>query len=134
MSSSGFNHFPEVIEKLHEALHTIVGETAQDIADGYTANAPRATGYSASSAYVRTSDSSTYGQGGIEPPKGVTSLPEVDAPPDDLTAYAAVAAPYAIFPELGTIHMAPEPAWNPSVEDAGVKFADRLSHIEDYLR
>lgn len=131
---AGYNHFPEIIEKLHEAEKLIVSETAHDIADGYEAKAPRATGYAASSSYVRTSNESTYGLGAIEPPKNVEPLPEVEAPPNDLTAYAAVAAPYAVYPELGTIHQAPQPAFYPAVEDARVKLADRLSHIEDYLR
>jgi HK97 gp10 family phage protein len=131
---AGFNHFPDIIKKLHEAEHRIVEETAQDIADGYNKHAPRDTGYAASSAYIKTSDKSTYGSGGAEPPKGVTPLPEVDKPENDTTAYAAVAAPYAIYPELGTIHQAPQPAFYPAVQDAERTFEDRLRNIEEYLK
>jgi hypothetical protein len=129
-----FNHFKIIAEKLHNAEKLIVGETAAHIAEVYSGTAARDTGYMASSSYYRTSDTSTYGTGGVEPPKGVTPLPEVEAPPDDTTAYAAVAAPYSIFPELGTRYQAAQPAFYPAVEAERPLFADKISHIEDYLR
>src|SRR2546421_7265287 len=126
-----FNKFPEIAAHLHTALHEIMVETAFEVANNYTINAPRATGFMAESAYVSSTDGSTYGQGQA-PPGDAYLLPEV-TPSDDMEAVAGVAASYSGFVEMGTRFMAAQPAFYPAVETAKGFFNDKLAHIEERL-
>src|SRR5258706_8607178 len=109
MAVEGFNHFTAIALNLHKATAPMVAHTAQYIAETYTASAARRTGFMATSAYYRTVDTSTYGQGEAAPTDDVYLLPECSAPASDQEAYAAVAANYAGFDELGTRFMSARP-------------------------
>lgn len=134
MAVTSFNHFPAIAKTMHSELKKTVKETATHMVTTYASTCARDTGFMASSAYVVTSDSSTYGQTNGSPPGNATLLPEAPKPTDDLTAIAAVAASYAIFPELGTRYQAAQPAWYPAVEAERPLFDARLAKIDGKLR
>lgn len=113
----GFNRFAEIAAQLDTALRLVPKKTAFDIQAGYAANAPRDTGFMVNSAYVVTADSSTYGQASPTR-KDSYLLPQVDAPSDKYTAMVGVGANYAEFVEMGTVHMAAQPAFYPAVDAA----------------
>lgn len=122
------NHFPELAEALHKAIADAVKASALDLAATYSANAPRDTGFMAESAYTVTIDGSTYrGEGDV-------SEPVVEKVADDHEAYAAVAASYAPYPELGTVHQAAQPAFYPAGDKAEQTLADGLAKIVDVLQ
>ena len=140
MALASFNHFPQIALILHKATAPMVAHTAQYIAETYSASAPRDTGFMADSAYYVTIDGSTYGQAG-SPPGDSYLLPEVVGPATDQEAYAAVAANYAIYVEMGHhtesgSWVPPQPAWYPSVDLAagefeaqGAKFEARIAEL-----
>ena len=117
-SGVNFNHFEDIANGLEPALSGVVRKTAFDIQAGYQGNAARDTGFMANSAYVVTSEESTYGQGGGAAPKDAYLLPPVEAPSEKTVAYVGVGASYAIFPELGTRFMPAQPAFYPAVDAA----------------
>lgn len=128
------NNWGKLAAALHPACADVVEHTAEFIAETYSATAPVATGFMASSAYTVTANGSTYGQNAGSPPGDSYLLPEVEPPPDDLTAIAAVAANYAVFPELGTRYQAAQPAWYPAVDAASAKLDDELAQIDGKLQ
>lgn len=129
--AESFNHFGQIAAALDQASQQIPRKTALDIQAGYAANAPRDTGFMANSAYVTTIDSSTYGNAGT-PPKDAYLLPE-EKPVDKYTAIVAVGANYAIYPELGTVHMAPRPAFYPAIDAARPGFEAATAAIKDAM-
>jgi HK97 gp10 family phage protein len=125
-----YNLLPQLANALHEAVADVVARTAKEIAAEAAANAPVATGFLASSPYVVTASESTYGQGVVGGGKDTTLLPEVDKPPDDLTAYMAIGASYGAYVEYGT-HVAPaQPYVTPAVEAGQTFFSEWLSDLE----
>lgn len=125
---------PEIIAQMHEAVSTIVADTAKKIASEYAANAPVRTGFMASSAYSVTKDGSTYAQGVAEGAPGATLLPEVAKPANDLEAVAAVAADYAAYVEYGTYKMAAQPKFLPAVETAEQAFKHDLEDLQSKVK
>jgi hypothetical protein len=121
---------PEVIAAMRLALGKINAESAQDIVDSYAQTAPNATGFMASTGYVVTSTSSTYGQGFGTPPGDASTLPEIPHPKGDMEAHAAVAASYAAFVEYGTANMGAQPAFAPAGDAAESGFGARCSKLE----
>ncbi|SRR5260221_10539398 len=130
---AGFNHFPLIAAIIKPAIGQIVRDTVDDILHTYVTTAPIDTGFMVDSAYTVTSTYSTYGRAG-SPPKGAYLQPEVPKPDDETTAYMAVAASYAIYPEFGTRFQPAQPAFYPAVELARIPFEDRLSNIESSLK
>ena len=128
------NNWGKIAAALHPACADLVANTAEFIAETYSANAPVDTGFMASSAYTITSSGSTYGQNAGSPPGDSYLLPEVEAPADDLTAIAAVAANYAVYQELGTRFDAAQPAFYPAVDAAQTKLDDELAQIDGKLQ
>jgi HK97 gp10 family phage protein len=61
-------------------------------------------------------------------------IPEIDKPANAQTAYVAVGANYAIYPEFGTIHQPPQPAFIPAVEEARQGFEDAMAALETKLK
>lgn len=114
--AESFNHFGQISEALDLAISQIPRKAAFDIQAKYASTAPRDTSFMANSAYVVTSQESTYGQGGTTSSKGGYLLPEVERPDDKYTAYLAIGANYAVYVELGTVHMAAQPAFYPAVD------------------
>lgn len=132
------DNIPQIAAALHKATGDAARATAQDIADTYAGRAPRDTGFMASSSYVVTRDSSTYGQGlaggGSGGPQAQALLPEVPHPGNDQTAIAAVGAEYAAYVELGTARASAQPAFYPAADKASSTFARLLGELENVLR
>ena len=140
---ASFNHFSAIANLIEPFCAEVTAATAQDIIDAYEATAPRDTGRMAESGYVVTSKTSTYDQL-VAPETPMTKegnpykdppylLPEVEAPDNDTDAKAAIAMNYAVYPELGTVHQSPQPAFFPAVMQASDTFENRLGGFEDYL-
>jgi hypothetical protein len=132
--SEDFNHWDAIADELSKATGQVVRKTAFAIQAGYQARAPRDTGFMANSAYVVTSEDNTYGQGGAPTHKDAYLLPCVEAPPDDQTAYAAVGANYAQFPEFGTRFAPSQPAFVPACDVAQAGMDVAMGAIEDKLK
>ena len=129
-----FNHFDDLADALEKASSQVVRKAAFDMQAHYTSNAPKDTSFMANSAYVVTSQESTYGQGGVSAPEGAYLLPEVAKPDDNQTAYVAVGANYAIFVETGTRFAPAQPAFYPAVDAVRPGFEEALSRIEEKMR
>lgn len=129
-----FNKLPELSAALAKAAEQIVRKAALDIERGAKERAPVATGYLRNSIYAVTHTSSDYGQGGGEPPKGASLLPEVEKPKDGHTAYVAVGANYGAFVELGTSKMAAQPYLIPAADAVRPAFTDAMSRIEAAMK
>ena len=114
---AGFNHWTQMAHDLKPQAQDVVKKTADDLAGWAASGAPYQTGFLHDSIYVKTWENSTYGQAG-SPPGDSYLLPEVDAPPDDTTAYVAVGANYGAFVNYGTRFMAAEPFWEPAIDTA----------------
>ena len=134
MAVTAFNHFPEIARALHRELKKTVKEVADSIADDAAIHAPEDTGFLAASIYVKTQTTSTYGKGHVSmtPYQALHRelFPEVDAPPDDLTAYIAVGATYGIYLEMGTRYMPAQPYFYPAMEAGNAYFETLVSFIE----
>ena len=113
--TTGFNHFSEIAETMDLAFQKLPKKAAFDIQARYQATAPRDTSFMVNSAYVVTSDSSTYG-GATPTREGAHLLPQAPAPGDKYTAILGIGANYAEFVELGTVHQAAQPAFYPAVD------------------
>ena len=133
MADSSFNRFSEIAEALTPLLHTAVTNTAQDIAEEYSATCAFDTGYMSSSSYIVSSDESTYGETITPVRESQYLLPEVEKPDDEYTAIAAVGAQYAADLEFGTVRQSPQPAFYPAVDKAESVFEDELSNVVDEL-
>lgn len=114
--TSGYNHFGKVAKALHPASVQIVKKTAFDAEANIKANIRQNgqvdSGFMLNSVYTVTSDGSTY-QGRAD------ALPEVPPVPNDLTAYVAVAARYAVYQNYGTRFLPPRPFFEPGIYKAG---------------
>lgn len=146
MADSGvvFNDFPEISNRLYTALKRVVKKTAFEIQKDAMVLAPVDTGFLRASIYTVTSESSSYGQGkyGTGGKRGKfnaykilrqESLPEVEPPSDDFTAYVAVAASYGIYIEMGTRFMNAQPYFQPAVDMNQALFEAALGAIESQL-
>lgn len=127
-----FNHFGDIANNLKPVLSQIVRKTAFDLQATAASNAPVDTGFLRNSIYTVTSQDSTYGGAG-SPPGDSYLLPEVDTPPDDLTAYVAVGANYGVYVNYGTRYMTAQPFWEPAIDAVTPEFEAALSAIESKL-
>lgn len=124
-------NLPAVAGALHAEVAQIVTKACFDIQTYAQTNHPfqNETGFAQSSIYVRTHDADTYGQtvgdGQL--------LPEVDAPPDDLTGYVGWGASYGIYLELGTVHMQAYPTMGPAAEAVGGSIEQAFSGLQGAL-
>lgn len=138
MMAESFNHFGQIAEVLPEVLGQVVRKTAFDgLANCQSvirANGQIDTGFMINSGYVRTYDESTYGQGTASPSKGAYLTPEVERPPDKLTAYFGFGANYSYWQNYGTRFMAARPFLEPGIELTRPGFEEALSKIEDKLK
>jgi len=130
MMSEDFNHFPQIAKQLDKALSQVVKTTAfkaqANIQSQIQANGQVDTGFMLNSVYTVTSDGSTYSG-------GEHALPEVEAPPDDKTAYVAVGASYAIFQDMGTRFIPARPFFEPGIDATRSDFEAALSAVESQL-
>lgn len=129
-----FNKFPYIAEALPDVLSKVVRKTAFEIQSDAQSLAPRDTGFLANSIYVKTSKDSSYGQSGKPSKEGASLLQEVEAPPDDQTAYVAVGANYAIYVELGSRYAPAQPFLTPAVEAGQRSLEAAAEEIEGLLK
>jgi HK97 gp10 family phage protein len=126
-----FNHFPQLMEAIHQAANKAVRKAAFDIAAHEQDNAPVQSGFLKSSIYSEFADSSTYGQG----VQGEGELlPEIDKAEDDTTAYVAVGAEYGVYVNYGTSKMTARPFVEPAVEAVRPGFESAMAKLEEKLR
>jgi len=137
------NNLPKVAAAFRPVLSQVVRKTAMDIVVQAQDNAPVDTGFLKNSLYMVAQGQSTYGDVGNPAVKegkhGLNKidsyvLPEIVAPGDDLTAYAAVGANYGVYVETGTKHAAAQPFLGPAVEAVRPAFIRALIAIEEKLR
>jgi HK97 gp10 family phage protein len=133
MTSVVYNRFPEIARQFGPALHKVIVQTVDVIATTADANAPKLTGWMASTIYTVTSDGSTYGQTNGPAPGDAYLLPEGPEVSDPYTGYAAVAANYAIFLEYGTRYMSAQPFFTPAVEEGRKRLNDAIAVFESFL-
>ena len=129
-----FNNFGNIADALPDVLSKVVRKTAFDIQSDAQSLAPRDTGFLANSIYVKTSKDSSYSQVGQPSKEGSSLLQEVEAPPDDQTAYIAVGANYGVYLEYGTVHQPPQPYLTPAVEAGQEALEAAASEIESMLK
>jgi HK97 gp10 family phage protein len=127
MMADGFNHWGQIANALPKVASQIVRKAAFDIQAQAASRAPVDTGFLKNSIYTVTADSSTY-KGGDK------SLPEVETPENDQTAYVAVGAEYGIYVEMGTRFAPAQPYFYPAVDAVKPGFDAALSAIEGKLR
>ena len=137
-----FNHFPKIAGFITKAVKQVVKETASDIQAVAAINAPKDTGFLASSIYTINGKQSGYGRTTTLSSSGkrrrrkidtTNLLPEIPPPPDAYTAYAVVGASYGIYVEMGTRFMAAQPYFYPAVDSVRPIFEDRLSKVANML-
>jgi hypothetical protein len=133
MISIVYNRFPEIAAKFPTELHKVIVQTTDIIQQFASDNAPRRTGWMASTIYKVTSDGSTYGQTNGPAPGDAYLLPEGPQVSDPYTGYVGVAASYGIFPELGTRFQAAQPYFYPAVDEGRARLDAALSVFESFL-
>lgn len=124
--AESFNHFAQIAEAFKPAISQVVRKTALDIQAQAASRAPVDTGFLRSSVYTVTSEGSSYHSGDH-------MLPEVGAPPDDQSAYAAVGAEYGVYVNYGTSHMSARPFWEPAIDAVRPGFESAVSAIQAKL-
>ena len=128
--AESFNHFGNIAAALPGVCSKVVRKTAFDlkanIQGNIQANGQVDTGFMLNSAYVVTSRESTY-------TGGEKALPEIGRPPDDQTAYAAVAAEYAEYQNYGTSRLPARPFFEPAVDVVRPGFESAVAAIQDRL-
>ncbi len=130
---AGYNRFPELAAQFGPILSQIVKKTALDLQGQAASRAAVDTGFMKNSIYVVTSDTSTYGNAGA--PQGDSYLlPEVAAPSDQYTAYAAVGANYAVYVNYGTRFQPAQPFWEPAIDAVAPSFEAALGALESKLK
>jgi hypothetical protein len=132
--SEDFNHWDSVAEAFDVELSKVVRKTAFTIQAGYQTRVHVDTGFEKNSAYVVTSEESTYAQAKEPTKAGSYLLPEVEKPDDKHTAYIADGANYALIEEFGGVHHPAHPAMIPAVEAAREPFEAALASIENKLK
>jgi hypothetical protein len=127
-----FNNWGIIAEQFSAACEDAVEQTAKDgvtnVQQQIRRNNQVITGLMHDSTYMRTYYISTYGAFPGEQEKRL--LPEVDRPEDRWTAYFAVPANYAWFPNYGTRFQRANPFWDPSIDKTREQFEQHLSDIE----
>lgn len=138
MTTTGFNHWPEIAAQLKPGAQKVVTNTASGIQGLASGNAPRKTGFMAGAVYrVTPLEGSTYGSGGSPP--GDAYLLEEQTPPDDTSAIVGAAANYSEWVELGhhvhnsTAYVPANPWFFPAVEAGQGIFDDELQAFADSL-
>ena len=132
MSSSDFNHFPQLAQAYAKACSQTVRKVALDIQKDAVDLAPVDTGFLRNSIYTVTSASSSYGKAGTG--KDLRMLDELPEPPDEYTAYVAVGAEYGEYVEYGTIYMAPQPFFVQACEWGQGALSDAMALIEARMK
>lgn len=115
MAQGAFNNFGKVAAALPKLIQQVVDKTALDLEAGYKSMIRsysfKGTGNMLNSAYSVTSKGSTWAVGyeRLQPP----SLSQ------KFQAFAGIAASYAIYINMGTVHYAAHPFFEPTNERVG---------------
>ena len=138
MTTTDFNNWSKIADAFDEAISQVVRKCAFDLQGNMQAtiraNNQVDTGFMTNTIYVRTHDESTYGNIMQPVKKGQHALEEVEAPPDNKTAYVADAASYGWYQNYGTTKIPARPFLEPAIETTRPSFELALSRIEDKLR
>lgn len=125
--SVSFNHFHDLANAFYDRVTLAVKKVAFDLQANVqkqiTANGQVVTGFMRNSVYVVTNKTSTYEASGDE------MLPQVETPPDPHTAYVAVGASYAIYPNYGTRYMPAKPFWEPAIEETRRSMPEKMATL-----
>lgn len=113
MAERRFNNWDRVAQSINPAAKRVIKKTAVDgmanVKARIVSNNQVDTGFMLSSVYFVTSDQSAY-RGGDK------ALPQVAMPGNELEAWVAVAAKYAIIQEDGSIYQPGRPFFRPGME------------------
>lgn len=131
-SVNEFNLMGDMALALQKAASKVVRKAAFDIQAETQTNHPweNRTGFTQSSVYVVTHDTSTYGQG-IEGQGEM--LPEIEHPDSPTEADVAVGAAHFQFLELGTSRMPAMPALVPAAEKVRPQFTEAMRRLEETM-
>jgi HK97 gp10 family phage protein len=124
-----FNHIPQAIAGLKQAMHQGVVKGAFDIQAHAASTAAVDTGNLRNSIYTKTSDGNNY-PGSASNSLVADQIPDVD----EMTAYVAVAASYGVYIELGTRFMPAQPFLLPGANAVQPGFDAYFDHIEAAMR
>ncbi|SRR6266568_7184 len=130
--ATGFNHFPQIAERIKPFCQRVVKETANQVQGWAKSEAPYKTGYLQGNIYKSDWESSDYGSGGIAGAPGSYLLPEVK-PSNDTSAIVGAAANYSGYLEFGTRYMPAQPYFYKAVELARPFFEGELGKLEAEL-
>lgn len=112
MANDTWNNWQAIADALLPACTEAVTTTAQagkaHVQEHITANNQIITGFMLGSVYASTPLGSDY-------TGGDKALPE-EKPSSNTEAVVGVAASYAVFNELGTVHMPPKPFFSPGLD------------------
>ncbi len=126
-----WNAFPGLALAMHKTVSQLVRKAAFDIETDAKTRVPVDTGFLKNSIYVVTHDRSSYDGGGEDAAHQL--LPEIERPPDDLTAYVAVGAEYAIYVEMGTSTNFAQPFLTPAADFVRPEFEEAMRRLEDAM-
>jgi hypothetical protein len=133
----GFNNWFKIADELKPGTLRAVSRTAVAIQSIAIANAPKRSGWMASTIYSVTPDGgSTYGEADT-PPGDSYLLPE-EKPPDDHSALVGVAANYGEWVNYGhhTVNggwVPAQPFWDPAVEKGQEMLDTSLEALANHL-
>jgi HK97 gp10 family phage protein len=127
--NTNFNNWKTIADALVPACKEAVTNVAKagkgHVQDHIKANNQVRTGFMLNSVYASTPNGSDYAGGD-------KALAE-EKPSGDNEAIVGVAANYAVFPNYGTIHQAPNPFWEPGIEETKADLDNAMSDIAKKL-
>ncbi len=124
-----YDRFPEVKDALKKGLEdeieALAKEVAASIQSAIQSDDLVKTGNLMESVYYKTAKTSTYpGEAGND------LLPEMPAPESSTEADIGPAASYAIYQDMGTIHIPARPFMQPGLDAMHDTIIERLTHID----
>ncbi len=131
MATTGFNHFPQIADRIKPFCQRVVKETGRQVQGWAKSEAPYKTGFLQGNIYLADWEGSDYGGGG-PPPGDSYRLPEVK-PDNDTSAIVGAAANYSIYLEFGTRYMPAHPYFYKAVDLARPFFEGELMKLEAEL-
>jgi len=138
MATGFFNKLPEVAEAFGQIAQQIVEDTAFSVQEKAEQNCPVDTGFLRDTIYTKTFASSNYRGGGrvtkSAKQSGQYTLPEVQQPPNQYTAYVAVGASYGVFVEFGTSRAPAQPFFFPAIEASSDAFEQAAGDLEAQIK
>ncbi len=131
---TSYNHWGEIAAKFPVELHKVVVQVTEFVRDTAANNAPKRTGWMASTIYTVTSEGSTYGQTNGPAPGDAYLLPEGPEVSDPFTGNVGVAANYAAWVNYGTRFQSAQPFWEPALDEGRLRLDATLAVFESFLK